>query len=94
VTNLFSYQNVIYWLNEIYFYAFEIGTPIMIVGNKCDLEYERRVSHEDVKELVKELSIHLELMLMETSAKYSTNVNMVFEELAKKTKEVQDEQER
>jgi len=86
VTDLLSFQDVRKWLEEIDKYEAIENVQIMMVGNKCDLVSERTVSYEEAKELANEL----EVMYMETSAKHSTNVNMVFEEMAKKIKERQE----
>jgi len=45
------------------------------------------VSYEDAKELADELGV----MFLETSAKNSTNVNIAFEQMAKKIKESEDD---
>ncbi len=54
--------------------------PIVVIGNKVDLEDEhRRVSKEDALDLVSRLNAtHIE-----TSAKYGTNVEEMFMEIAK-----------
>lgn len=54
-------------------------TPIVVVGNKIDLESFREV-HEDCKEIVKEFRYS---ECFETSAKYCTNVNEAFYELVR-----------
>jgi len=86
VTNPDSFQNVRKWLQEINRYASE-NVQKILVGNKCDLVSERKVSYEDAKELADELSV----MFLETSAKNATNVNIAFEQMAKKIKESEDE---
>eukprot|EP00047_Mylnosiga_fluctuans_P001687 m.221466 g.221466 ORF g.221466 m.221466 type:complete len:197 (+) comp10591_c0_seq1:77-667(+) len=53
--------------------------PMILVGNKADLESERQVSTQDGKELGKSLKIfHLE-----TSAKQRVNVDLAFHELVR-----------
>lgn len=47
--------------------------PMVLVGNKCDLEEERVV----VKELGKQLASQFNCAFMETSAKAKINVNDV-----------------
>jgi len=79
VTNPDSFGIIRNWLQEVNFLINE-NTQKILVGNKCDLVSERIVSYDDAKELADELG----LMFLETSAKDSTNVNMVFEQMAKK----------
>ena len=52
---------------------------IMMIGNKCDLVEEREVSREEAEQLAKQLG----LKYFETSAKSGSNVEAIFEELAK-----------
>ena len=51
--------------------------PIVIAGNKCDLEDERRVSQEELENLAKEW----ECPAFETSAKTKINNVKVFHEV-------------
>lgn len=46
---------------------------IMLIGNKCDLDVRRQVSHEEGEKFAKENG----LIFMETSAKTSFNVEEV-----------------
>jgi small GTP-binding protein len=53
--------------------------PMMLVGNKCDLESERTVSSEEGAALAAQLNVtHLE-----TSAKQRVNVDMAFHDLVR-----------
>ena len=49
-------------------------TPIMLVGNKCDLKHRREVSTHEAKAYAEENS----MMFMETSAWDGTNVKAAF----------------
>jgi len=48
--------------------------PMVLVGNKCDLEKERQISNEEGDELAKELNCSY----FETSAKDDINIDTVF----------------
>ena len=52
--------------------------PILLVGNKCDLEKERKVSHSEVKFLADELKIEY----IETSVKTNINCKEAFKIIA------------
>ena len=61
--------------------------PIMIVGNKCDLEENsRKVSKEEGQDLTKALHLNPETDWIETSAKADINVQKVFEDIVLKVK--------
>eukprot|EP01129_Flabellula_baltica_P002325 TRINITY_DN12144_c0_g1_i1.p1 TRINITY_DN12144_c0_g1~~TRINITY_DN12144_c0_g1_i1.p1 ORF type:complete len:222 (-),score=47.02 TRINITY_DN12144_c0_g1_i1:6-617(-) len=83
VTNPDSFANVRKWLQEINRYSSEDVTKIL-VGNKCDLVSERKVSYEDAKELADELG----LTFLETSAKNATNVDESFHHTARAIKQL------
>ena len=51
--------------------------PIILVGNKCDLEEYRQVPSLDAQRLAEEWRVKY----FETSAKNKTNINRIFEEL-------------
>jgi GTPase SAR1 family protein len=53
-----------------------------LVGNKCDLEENRKVSYEEGMELAK----HYEIPFLETSAKNSVNVESSFITMSKEIK--------
>merc|ERR1719204_214274 len=54
-------------------------SPIVLAGNKCDLENNRKVSKADGQEKAQELGCSF----METSAKTSINTNEVFYQLVR-----------
>jgi GTPase KRas protein len=56
--------------------------PIILVGNKCDLENERTVSQDEGNDLAKEFSIEY----IETSALTRHNVDKAFSTILMKTK--------
>jgi len=82
-TNRETYLNVRKWLDEVEQYAVE-GVAICLVGTKVDLKGEREVTTEEAREFAQSSN----LAFVETSAKFSTNVQELFinmtEELVKK----------
>ncbi|MHA1266483.1 MAG: Rab family GTPase [Candidatus Helarchaeota archaeon] len=52
--------------------------PVILVGNKCDLVNDRRISIDEGKKLKKKLKARA---FFETSALYNTNVSEVFQRL-------------
>jgi GTPase SAR1 family protein len=56
------------------------GFPVVICGNKVDLENKRKVDIEDAKKYIKDYGFEY----FETSAKSGTNVTTAFEALTKK----------
>ena len=67
------------WITELKKNA-TIDCIIALVGNKSDLELQRKVNKKDVEEYVKEVNI----FHIETSAKTAHNVQNLFEEVARK----------
>ena len=59
--------------------------PMILVGNKCDLDSQRRVSNDQAQARAKELSI----TYIETSAKSKLNVEQAFYELVRSIREFQ-----
>ena len=76
ITSETSFENVEKWYEQA---IAETGDKIsiIIVGNKCDLENERKVSKEQGEEKAK----NLKCAFFETSALSDINVDEIFEEL-------------
>eukprot|EP01132_Coremiostelium_polycephalum_P001467 gene1467-1850_t len=55
--------------------------PIVVIGNKCDLEKDRQVKSDEGEELVKKWGGQCDFM--ETSAKTNVNINSAFEQVIK-----------
>uniref|UniRef100_A0A6B2LLV3 Ras family protein n=1 Tax=Arcella intermedia TaxID=1963864 RepID=A0A6B2LLV3_9EUKA len=92
ITNRESYTNVVRLIKEIILH-FEENVKIVLVGGKCDLEKERKVSTEEARKYAEEGGIEF----FETSAEDGCNVKEVFSALAqtlvKKKQKEEDENE-
>ena len=71
-----TFTNVVGWLGEINQNVSD--TPIIILGNKCDLEEKREVTKEEAENFAKNLNIPY----FETSAKDNINIKESIEALA------------
>lgn len=73
ITDRSSFNDVENWQNEISLHA--SGNVVkLLVGNKCDMESERQVSHQEGKDFADSLNIPF----METSAKQRINIEDCF----------------
>lgn len=79
IDNENSYNNIEAWLNEIKTQA-NPETKIFLIGNKSDLENQRRIPIETAKEFSKEHGFNF---FIETSAKKGDNAQAVFIQAAK-----------
>jgi small GTP-binding protein len=77
VTNTDSFTNVTSWIEEAHQRAPSV--PVILVGNKCDLADNRRVTTEAGEALAR----GQEIIFLETSAKDNINVESAFEKLAR-----------
>ncbi|KZO96592.1 ras-domain-containing protein [Calocera viscosa TUFC12733] len=59
--------------------------PVVIIANKCDLEYERQVGAHEGRELAR----HFEAQFVETSAKQRINVDEAFTALVREIRKFQ-----
>lgn len=86
VTHQETFNNIKKWLEEIVCQKDFSGQPLIIVGNKVDLESERRVQSDEAFEFVEAWNAKPENNnkqiqgYIETSAKTSINVNALFED--------------
>ena len=77
----FSFRELQRILDEVVRAKAEEGVPIVVVGNKKDLN-EREVREEDIAELIRQNSSDkIQLRYVETSAKDNFNVEEVFNQL-------------
>ena len=77
ITDSESFNNVKQWMGEIDRYACE-NVNKLLVGNKCDLESERKVKGD----VAKQFADGFEIPWIETSAKNAHNVQQCFVQMA------------
>jgi len=63
--------------------------PVILIANKCDLEYERQVGMNEGRDLAK----HLGCRFIETSAKQRINVDEAFSNLVREIRKYNKEQQ-
>ena len=80
LTNRHSYTNIRKWYQELEDYIENPDLPIVIVGNKSDLEKERLISYQEGVSLANDLSNQgvSKISYIETSALTGDNVNDAF----------------
>ena len=76
ITNETSFNNIEKWYEKIHDETNK-NISIVIVGNKCDLENERKVPTEKAKEKAQ----NLKCAFFETSALKNINIEQIFEQL-------------
>ena len=76
ITDKQKFINLRIWIDEILKKA-PLETRMILIGNKCDLSNERKVTEEEGKKLADEFG----LLFFETSAKTGYNVNFAIETL-------------
>ena len=90
ITRTITFEDIEKWKNEIN-EKVKGSLKLMLIGNKCDLKDERKVSIEEALEKAKLLN----MPLMETSALDSTNIQKAFENILKEMyKEFKKEKKR
>mmetsp|Transcript_39199 Transcript_39199/g.103725 ORF Transcript_39199/g.103725 Transcript_39199/m.103725 type:complete len:128 (+) Transcript_39199:420-803(+) len=82
VTNEASFRNIEEWVRNVEKHAAPNVNKILI-GNKCDLKSQRRVTEEEGKKLAE----RMKMTFFETSAASSGNVDQAFLELARLVKD-------
>lgn len=77
-----SFNNIENWLNDIKQYCQEV--PLVIIGNKSDLESDRAITIEQGAELAAKIRENWDndVHFIETSAKEDVNVQQAFMDLA------------
>ena len=77
IDNKNTFNNIKNWINSINDYIDISKTPIILVGNKKDLENERIISEEEGRKIAEDYNFKF----YETSAKTGENVNEIFQKL-------------
>ena len=89
VTSQDSFDNVKGWINSIKSNLGEKIIPIIIVGNKIDMENMREISKEDGKKIASEN----DFKYFETSAKTGIGVDEAIKEIVNQILDIQDKNE-
>ena len=79
VTNRQTYDNIAKWISQIQ-QEVDQRVIIYIVGNKIDMENQRKVKTEEGQKIAEEYNFPF----AETSAKDGTNINETFEDIVEK----------
>ena len=79
IDDIASFEKVTEWMNDIKIHA-PTDVSVILVGNKCDIEDNRKVSFEQGEEIAKSYGINF----YESSAKSGKNVKNIFENIATK----------
>ena len=87
ITNRKSFEDVKnYWMIEIAKYA-QHGTAMMLIGAKCDLKHERKVSKIEAEHWSKIMGC---MEYLEVSAKDNINIDCCFEKMVKYIREISE----
>jgi small GTP-binding protein len=79
INNRDSFNNIRVWLNSIKDSVGVENIQLIIIANKCDLDEERVITEDEIKEKADELGIQY----FETSAKSGQNVDEAFDAIFK-----------
>jgi len=79
VTDRNSYDEIYKFHRQILRVKDRDEFPMILVGNKCDLEHQRKISMDDGNELARQLNVKY----IEASAKLRMNVDPAFTELVR-----------
>ena len=79
ITSKESFDELKAYVDRIHEIKRDVKCPMVLVGNKCDLEEEREVG----KELIDAYGRELGCPVVETSAKTRENLDMCFEQIVR-----------
>ncbi|KZV91437.1 ras-domain-containing protein [Exidia glandulosa HHB12029] len=89
ITSRSSFEEVPRFHQQILRVTDKDSLPIIVVGNKCDLEYERQVGETEGRDLAKQCNCNF----IETSAKQRINVDEAFASLVREIRRYNKEQQ-
>jgi len=78
IVSIVSFEALKSWLQRLREFG-PMGLALIIVGNKCDLDDKRQISKETAEAFAKQEGC----LYLETSARDDTNVELVFQEIAR-----------
>jgi small GTP-binding protein len=81
ITDRDTFENIRNWISEIKEYA-DSKVNILLIGNKCDMEADRKVSFEEGQALANSIGTHF----YEVSAKNNIRVAEAYEDVARTAK--------
>ncbi|UYV78886.1 RAB43 [Cordylochernes scorpioides] len=88
ITKKATFLNVQQWIEEVGRYTAP-NIPLLLVGNKCDLEAEREIQYQEALSLIEKFPQFI--TVIETSAKEDTNVEQAFITLGTALKHAYDQ---
>ena len=80
ITNPVTFKNLETWINEVEKYA-DCLLERLLIGNKCDLDDQRKVSQSEAKDFAKKIGVNF----LETSAKDTINIEEAFQCLVRES---------
>ncbi|EDR08657.1 uncharacterized protein LACBIDRAFT_249517 [Laccaria bicolor S238N-H82] len=89
ITSRNSFEEIRTFYQQILRVKDQDSFPVIIVANKCDLEYERQVGMDEGRDLAK----HFGCKFIETSAKQRINVDEAFNHLVRDIRKYKKEQQ-
>jgi len=89
ITSRNSFEEISTFHQQILRVKDQDSFPVIVVANKCDLEYERQVGMNEGRDLAK----HFGCKFIETSAKQRINVDEAFSNLVREIRKYNKEQQ-
>ena len=88
IANKETFKNLDTWMNSVKNIADLSSKPVIILGNKCDLNENRQVTYEEGENYAKNLGYHF----YETSAKTGENVKEAFDDIFEQLYNIYEEE--